>query len=95
MSYDKFIVEDFERTRSGHYACFTRNGSRYLTSNFDFKIGDVVEWWGYDGYCPSRIVVNGVETWNEENQKQWWIEYNRQGEELAQRIRNKEFPFQK
>jgi len=73
MSYEKFTVESIGTTMSGTYAVYTsKSGDVIWTGNFGFKTGDVVEWWNFDGYCPSKIIVNGIITWTEVDKKNWW-----------------------
>ena len=73
MKYQKFTVEGFETTPSGSYALYTlQDGGTAMTADFGFSIGDVVEWWDWDGYCPSKIKVNGNIIWTEEDKKEWW-----------------------
>jgi len=77
MKYNKFIVEKIVSTPSGTYARYTSaNGMETLTGNFNFKEGDTVEQWDYDGYCPAKMNVNGKEVWNEQDKKNWWKAYN-------------------
>jgi len=79
MSYNKFKVLRLETTLSGTYAIYTsKNGDTVWTSNFGFKAEDIVEWWNYDGYCPTKIILNGAVIWTEEDRKKWWKDYNGQ-----------------
>ena len=66
MSYGKFTVNRIEGR------CAILN-DKYKTGvgNFGFSAGDVVEWWDYDGYCPSKIIVNGIQTWGSEDKVKW------------------------
>ena len=72
MSYEKFKVERLVSTLSGTYAVYYTERGEAWTGNFNFNPGDIVEWWDYDGYCPSKIIVNGIVTWTEEDKKEWW-----------------------
>ncbi len=72
MSHNKFTVTGIMTTLSGTYAGYIDNGRQTWTGNFNFKVGDVVEWWNYDGYVPSKIIVNGVVTWTEKDQLDYW-----------------------
>lgn len=82
MSYEKFTVKSITSTPSGTYAVYvSKSGTTTWTGNFGFKTGDVVEWWDYDGYCPSKIIVNGKTTWTEEDKKQWHKSRNKRHKE--------------
>lgn len=73
MSYTKFKVTGIKSTPSGTYAIYTsESGYETWTGNYNFKIGDIVEWWDYDGYCPSKIIVNGIVTWTDKDKKRYW-----------------------
>lgn len=91
MKYEKFTVKSIQTTSSGRYAVYiSERGFEVWTGDFRFKAGDVVEWWGYDGYCPSRIVVNGKETWNEADKiKYWQTKEQRDHEVIEQRLKAK------
>lgn len=83
MDYVKFTVERLTTTPSGTYAVYTKDdGSECWTGNFGFKEGDVVEMWGYDGYAPKRIDVNGITTWTEQERLKWWENYDNKGRSL-------------
>jgi len=75
MDYEKFIVTGLQSTMSGTYACYKKSGCTIMTGNYaDYKVGDVVEVYSDGGTYPVRIVVNGVEKWNEEDRKRYIVQ---------------------
>jgi hypothetical protein len=62
MEYEKFKVNNKFASSSGKYVEYTReDGGSCITADLGFNIGDVIERYGFDGYMPKRLIVNGVE----------------------------------
>jgi len=87
MSYNKFTVEELRTTPSGKYATYTReDGTKVWTNNRGYQVGDVVEMFDHDGYCPSKIIINGVVTWTEEDKKKWWEKENKRRADYNEKV---------
>lgn len=75
-TYEKFTVTGHTGIPSGFYATYNDDGCMVMTRDHGYKVGDVVEVWGHDGYAAERIDVNGKTIWTEEDRRKWWTIYD-------------------
>ncbi len=76
-NYNKFTVKKLTTTLSGVYAIYIADNGHetWIDNNYNLKEGDEVEMWDYDGFCPTKITVNGITTWTEEDKKKMKVAY--------------------
>lgn len=75
MNYS-FTVQRKLVTPSGKFVETEINGHKTYMTDFDFKEGDKIEMSAFDGYCPTKITVNGIEKWGEKDRRKWWVAYD-------------------
>ena len=75
-----FTVAKKYSTLSGNYVLYYNgHGDATAVADFGFSVGDNVVMYGFDGYCPDIIYVNGEKVWDQGNKIEWWDKHDPAG----------------